>query len=601
MRPDTLVAAGLLAAALSTPVASARGEPSADLDRLFRQWHEWQLREHPEWAMSQGDYRYADRITDGSLQAIERRHAQTREFLERLRAISPESLGDADLLNRRLFELMLSDEVQGQRFPTWLAPIGGRFGPQQRIPQMAERVRFESTRDYDNYLARLEQVPLEVRNTIERLRLGIERGWTPPAVTLEGVPLQFRSILEGGLDALRKPLDAMGPHVSAARAGLLRNRFEQSALPAVRRAVAELGDFLTREYLPRCRIGIAARDLPDGEAFYAYQVRVMTTTEMSPREIHDLGRSEVARIRGEMLQVIRRSDFLERFPSTSESGDDRLFEAFIRYLRTDPRFYHVSPEALLAAYRDICKRVDPWLARLFGTLPRLPYGVREIPAFMAPDQTTAYYQPGDMRNAEPGWFYANTYALDQRPTYEMIPLALHEAVPGHHLQIALALELENQPEFRRHTEFTAFVEGWALYSERLGIKMGLYEDPYNDFGRLLYEMWRACRLVVDPGMHALGWSREKAIQFMLENTALSEHNIETEIDRYIAWPGQACAYKVGELRIRGLRERAERELKENFDLREFHDMVLGAGAIPLTVLQERAEAWIEARRVKAYD
>jgi prolyl oligopeptidase len=283
------------------------------------------------------------------------------------------------------------------------------------------------------------------------------------------------------------------------------------------------------------------------------------------------------------------------------AGDDALFQAFIQYLRSDPRFYYSDGRALLAGYRDICKQVDACLPRLFGRLPRLPYGVREIPAFMAPDQTTAYYRRGDIRNAEPGYFFANTYALDQRPRYEMVPLALHEAVPGHHLQIAIAQELEGLPEFRKEWGFDAFGEGWALYGERLGIEMGLYEDPYDNFGRLLYEMWRACRLVVDPGMHAFGWSREQAIEFMMQNTALSPLNIEKEVDRYIAWPGQACAYKIGELKIRQMRARAEEALGEKFDIRGFHDTVLGAGSLPLPVLEKRVDYWVNKQVLKSYD
>jgi prolyl oligopeptidase len=303
----------------------------------------------------------------------------------------------------------------------------------------------------------------------------------------------------------------------------------------------------------------------------------------------------VARIRKEMMQVIRTTDFMKSNLDASKMNDDELFKAFIAYLRTDSRFYHHTPAELLTGYRDICKRVDAQLPRFFRTLPRLTYGVKEIPLFMAPQQTTAYYQHGDIRNAEPGWFMANTSSLDQRPTYEMVALSMHESVPGHHLQIALAQEMADQPEFRKDLFFNAFGEGWALYSERLGIEMGMYADPYDDFGRLLYEMWRACRLVVDPGMHAMGWSRERAVKYMLENTALSDVNINTEVDRYISWPGQACAYKIGELKIRELRTRAEQTLGRRFDLRQFHDVVLGAGAVPLNVLEKRVDAWIKTQ------
>ncbi|MHC4446600.1 MAG: DUF885 domain-containing protein, partial [Planctomycetota bacterium] len=345
----------------------------------------------------------------------------------------------------------------------------------------------------------------------------------------------------------------------------------------------------------------AASDLPDGEAYYRFQLHRFTTTGMTAREIHELGLSEVARIKAEMIDVIRASDFMQRHSAASSLDEAALLTVFIDYLRTDPRFYHESEESLLAGYRDICKQIDPWLPKLFGVLPRLTYGVREIPDFMAPNQTTAYYSSGDIRNAEPGYFYANTYALDQRPKYEMIPLSLHEAVPGHHFQIALAQELEALPEFRKRAYFTVFGEGWALYTERLGLEMGLYEDPYDNFGRLLYEMWRACRLVVDPGMHALGWSRRQAIDFMMANTALSELNIVNEVDRYIAWPGQATAYKIGELKIRELREGAEQALGKRFDLRAFHDVVLGAGAVPLATLDRRVKEWVNGQRFQVYD
>jgi uncharacterized protein (DUF885 family) len=359
----------------------------------------------------------------------------------------------------------------------------------------------------------------------------------------------------------------------------LRQRFDERSFPAVREAIERFGEFVTNEYIPNCReaiatVGAPGQDgWPNGEQYYNHQLWVMTTTDLTARQIHEIGLSEVARLRAEMMDVIRRSDFLELHPEKRSLDDDSLFDAFIEYLRTDSRFYFDDPEALLAEYRNICKIVDGHMPALFRTLPRLPYTVKEIPRFMAPTQTTAYYQRGSLEAGQPGVFYANTYRLDQRPKYEMIALAIHEAVPGHHHQIALAQEIEDIPEFRRETWFTAFGEGWALYSERLGIEMGMYEDPYDDFGRLLYEMWRACRLVVDPGMHALGWSRDRAINFMKDNTALSELNIVTEIDRYIAWPGQATAYKIGELKIRELRERAEDALGADFDIREFHDVV----------------------------
>lgn len=587
------IAGGLVLLAGVTAAARA-DEPAARLHELLRERFEWQLREFPEQAMARGDYSNAEKVTDNSLAAIERRHGETRAFAERLGEIEPSELSANDRLSYELFALNLRNAIEGHRFRMFLAPITGRSGPHQRIGQMHERVRFAGYDDYANYLTRLEQVPRSIADTIAAMRLGLEEGRTPPKVAILGVPGQTRVLVEGGLNALAGPFERMPARITPSQRAELKRRFDTRSMPAVRGAIQQFSAFLTDEYLPNCRETIAAHDLPDGQAYYAFQLRVMTTTNLTAREIHDLGLSEVKRIRAEMMSVIRASDFTEVNPSAAALTDEALFKAFIHYLRTDPRFYHATEQELLAGYRDICKRVDAILPKLFKTLPRLPYGVRKIPDFMAPNQTTAYYSRGDIRNAQPGYFYANTFALDQRPKYEMVALAMHEAVPGHHLQVAISQELANVPELRKNSWFTAFGEGWALYSERLGLEHGLYDDPYDNFGRLLYEMWRACRLVVDPGMHALGWSREEAVRFLLDNTALSEVNIDAEVDRYIAWPGQATGYKIGELKIRELRARAEEKLGERFDLREFHDVVLGAGSIPLTVLERRIDAWVSA-------
>ena len=587
------IASGLVLLAGLT--AGARDdEPGARLHQLLRERFEWQLREYPEQAMARGDYSNAEKVTDHSLAAIERRHGETRAFAERLGKIDPAELSVNDRLSYDLFGLNLRNAIEGHRFRMFLAPITGRSGPHQRIGQMHEGVRFAGYDDYANYLTRLEQVPRSIADTIAAMRLGLAERRTPPKVAILGVPGQTRALLAGGLNALAGPFERMPARITPSQRTELKRRFDTRSMPAVRGAIKLFSAFLTDEYVPNCRETIAAHDLPDGQAYYAFQLRVMTTTNLTAREIHDLGLSEVKRIRAEMMSVIRASDFMEVNPSAATLDHEALFKAFIHYLRSDPRFYHATEQELLAGYRDICKRVDAILPKLFKTLPRLPYGVRKIPDFMAPNQTTAYYSRGDIRNAQPGYFYANTYALDQRPKYEMVALAMHEAVPGHHFQVAISQELANVPELRKNSWFTAFGEGWALYSERLGLEHGLYDDPYDNFGRLLYEMWRACRLVVDPGMHALGWSRDKAVRFLLDNTALSEVNIDAEVDRYIAWPGQATGYKIGELKIRELRARAEEKLGERFDLREFHDVVLGAGSIPLTVLERRIDAWVSA-------
>lgn len=573
---------------------NAQAPASDELHRLFDDRFERLMSEFPQWAMSRGDYRFADRLSSMSFEAIERRLNATKSELQRLRAIDPTRLNEQDRVSYELFELELVNEIEGHRFRDYLMPIGPRSGPQQDIPQLAEHVRFDREADYTNYLARLREVPRVIDETIALMQRGVAEGRTPPQVTLAGMPEQFSAVLSGGLDRLAEPFDRPSRVLTEAERRAMKETFDEEIRPAIHASIETLRDYLIEEYLPVCRTSIAAADLPDGEAYYNHQLRVMTTLDLTAREIHDIGLSEVARLRREMMEVIRSSDFMEREEATAavKQGEQALFEAFVHYLRTDPRFYYDNAEDLLAGYRDICKRMDGALPKLFNTLPRLPYGVKEIPRFMAPTQTTAYYMPGDIDNAEPGWFYANTYALDQRPTYEMQALTFHEAVPGHHLQISLAKEIEGLPEFRQEAYFVAFGEGWALYSERLGKEVGFFETPYDEFGRLLYEMWRATRLVVDTGMHAFGWSRDRAIQYMLDNTALSELNIRNEIDRYITWPGQATAYKLGELKITELRARAEEALGESFDVRAFHDVVLGAGTVPLPVLERRVIRWI---------
>jgi uncharacterized protein (DUF885 family) len=573
-----------------TAVATAQ-TPDLHLQRLIEDRFEWKLEQFPEMAMSMGDYRYANRVTDHGLDALRRRHSRNEQDLAFLLTIDRDVLPVQQQLNHRLLELLLRDAIEDYSFKMFLAPVGARSGPHQAIPQMHERVRFGSTVDYDNYLTRLQQVPRWLGQITARMKLGIAKGIVPPRVVLKGVPAQIDRLLNGGLEALAEPLGLMD-HFDTPTRRRIEERFESQALPPIKDALVAFKRFMESEYLPACRDGIAATDLPRGAAYYGFRLRHFTTTDLDARTIHATGLREVKRIQDEMMTVIRASDFMARHAGAATMEPQALFKAFVQYLRSDSRFYHDHPEQLLAEYRDICKKVDAWLPKFFGRLPRQPYGVRAIPEFMAPTQTTAYYSPGDMRNAEPGYFYANTYALNQRPKYEMVALAMHEAVPGHHLQVALARELTDVPEFRRRAWFTAYGEGWALYSERLGMEMGLYDDPYDNFGRLLYEMWRACRLVVDPGMHALGWSREQAVQYMLDHTALSELNVNNEIDRYISWPGQATAYKIGELKIRELRSEAEQRLQERFDLRQFHDVVLGAGSIPLSLLEERVNDWV---------
>ncbi|MBI4576760.1 MAG: DUF885 domain-containing protein [Planctomycetes bacterium] len=574
--------------------------PEADDGRvlaLLAEDLEAQSRRYPVWASVRGDRRHDHLLTDESPAAHQAWAEDARARLGRLEAVPWEGLSAERRVDAALLRRELTSRLEAWRFRDWLAPITQIDGPHEWLPELADRMGVRTRERREAWLARLRAFEPYGDQLLANLRAGLEAGLTPPRRVMAGAAGQCRAQATAAheADPTTHPVyapfrDLAGddPQTRAARAVVLA-----VVVPVFRR----LADFLEETYVPGCRESIAAVARPDGEAYYAWRLREHSTTAMSAREIHELGLAEVARIRREMDEAIART----AFPAGGRTGD-ALFRAFVEHLRTDRRFYHSTPEALVADYRDVAKRIDGELPRLFRRLPRNPYGVKAMSGEMAATAPTAYYFSGSLENGTPGWFMANTGRLDARPRYERVPLTLHEAVPGHHLQIALAKELEDVPEWRQEQGYTVYVEGWALYAERLGLEMGegprgLYADPYDDFGRLSYEMWRALRLVVDPGIHALGWSRERAVETMLASSALTRENVEREVDRYITWPGQAVAYKIGELRIRDLRRRAEEALGEGFDLRGFHDAVLGGGALPLDLLEERVMAWVaEARR-----
>lgn len=566
--------------------------PDSAFDALADEYQQWRDFSFPESAIAHGRPTSPDRITEPGMRGALNRHNEIGYFIEKIASIDRAQLNSANQLDYDLLNRDLRNDFDSFRFKRWMMPVGQRGGPQQDLPQFGESVPFRQAADWENYVKRMTRLGAAVRDTQSMMEQGLEEGIVPPAAVLEGVIGQFESVLRGNLNEIETPLAHMPDSIPAAQQQSLREQARTAKLDALL-ALGEMLTWLKETYIPKGLKSISAKDQYLGTEYYAFELKRFTTTDLTPEEIHRIGLDEVARIRGEMLEVIARTDWFAADPARAKLSNDDRFNAFVEFLRSDPRFYHTSAESLLAGYRDVCKRIDAKLPEYFGVLPRLPYGVREIPRFMAPSQTTAYYQFGSMKAGLPGWFYANTYALDQRPKYEMIPLSLHEAVPGHHLQVSIANEVDGLREFRRDVDATAFVEGWALYAERLGISMGLYENPYDDFGRLLYEMWRACRLVVDTGMHAFGMSRDDAIAFLQRNTALSRLNIEREIDRYIGWPGQACGYKIGELEIRRIRSECEKRLGERFDLRAFHDHLLSAGPIPLNVLRTRMDAWCD--------
>ena len=564
---------------------SGRGTSTPFNQLVTDQWEAW-MRWDPLFATSCGDHRFNDLLPAAGEEHYVSWRAQLAEFRQRLQKIDSRTLPYADRPNCNIFTRMLDFEITGLDFHGYRLPLSKAGGFHIYFPDLYLSTPFGSVKDFENYLARLEALPRYFDESIDLLRLGLRTGYIPPRVTLEGVEesLRVQIVADPVSSIFYKPFEGF----PAAVAGTDRQRLRAAAQTAIRGSVVPayqaLLKFLETEYFPGSRAGIAASDLPDGRAFYQDRIRYFTTLELSPEAIHATGQSEVKRIRAEMDSVIRKTGF------------EGSFRQFIEFLRSDSRFYVTTPQALLEKTALVLKRMEGELPRLFKTLPRLPYGIREIPAFSAPGQTAAYYQPGTGDGSVAGNYYVNTYDLGSRPLYEIEALSLHEAVPGHHLQIALQQELGELPNFRRFAGFTSFVEGWALYSERLGMEVGFYQDPYSDFGRLSYEMWRACRLVVDTGMHALGWTRQQAIDFMAENTSSTLLNIANEVDRYIAWPGQALAYKLGELKIRELRAFAEKELGAGFNLREFHDVVLLGGAVPLDVLEANVREWVAGQK-----
>ncbi|MDA0802737.1 MAG: DUF885 domain-containing protein [Planctomycetota bacterium] len=591
---------GAALALLTTASAGAQATPpppAAAPRSLLDEYVQWVDREFPERAFARGRNVDPTRVTDHSVGAIERRHREEIKFLAQASAALPQAEA-ADRLDLSLLLGELERSTQGHRFRRWLMPVHHRGGPQQSLPTIPDDTPFRHADDVRWFVTRMEQQPTIVAQTHATLEQGLREGMVPSTVAMGGVLDQFAAVERGGLRGWRAPVLREWAGMDDAERGVLLARVDAARTGSLS-ALRATAEFLRSQYIPACHPSTAAVDQPMGREYYHHQLWSFTTTRLTAQQIHDLGVEEVARIRTEMMAVIEKTPWAAEHPAGSGQSEQDRFDSFVSFLRSDPQFVPASAESLLAGYRDICKRIDAELPRFFGRLPQLPYGVREIPAFMAPSQTTAYYQPGSLETGLPGWFCANTYALSERPTYDMIPLSLHEAVPGHHLQIAISQELTGHHRFRRDLHYTVFVEGWALYAERLGIEMGFYErDPYADFGRLGFEQWRACRLVVDTGIHTFGWSRERAIAFMRDNTGLSDLNIEREVDRYIAWPGQATGYKIGEIAIRRMRTDAQAALGADFDLRAFHDHLLGAGALPLDVLEERMAAWTAAQRLK---
>jgi len=554
------------------------------LQELIDSHWQWVVDSSPEYAVFMGDIDRASEWDDVSLEQQAENDAQLAVFEQTLKSIDSNNLSEASALNQRLLLAQIQRQRERYALGFNLVEITMRGGPQSLFT-VTETLPFRTEADYERWLQRLAALPARLEQEQAILQAGVDRGIVQARVIMQRIPGQLAKITQ--VDTLEnpfyKPFLDFPEGIDPAKLQMLSERGARAIEDHVGPSYRKFEQFFNEVYLPASRVEVGIGALQSGREMYESAARRFTTTSLSPEQIHQIGLDEVARIRGEMEELIQ------------ELGFDGDLQDFNDYLRTAPEFYYESPEALFEGYLAVSKRLDPELVKLFGRLPRMPYGVRAIPEQIAPDTTTAYYMRPAADGSRAGYYYVNLYRPEVRPKYEMEVLSVHEAVPGHHLQIALAQELEGLPTFRKLSGPTAFIEGWGLYSERLGYDMGLYRDPYSRYGQLIYDMWRAVRLVVDTGMHYMGWTREQAIEYFKNNAAKTEADIINEIDRYIGWPGQALAYKIGQLKILELRSRAEQRLGDRFDIRAFHDHLLGAGALPLDVLEERMDRWLASQ------
>ena len=551
------------------------------LSFLDNEW-KYRLSQSPVYATAMGVKGYETEWRDNSLEAIQNRVTHTEDTLKKLKSFNSENLSESNQLNLRLFSQLTAINLEISNYNRHLLPFSHRGGV-QLAHEDAEVIPLKSFDDFSFWIQRLKKLDKRINQTITLAEIGIEKGYKPPRVLMDRVYRQIA--LQSQNSVLNSPFykifTDLPDSISNEDQIILRREAKKVIKETVIPSYVLLEKFFNKEYLRQSRDTVGLYDIPEGRKFYEVLAKSFTTTTLSPKEIHQMGLDEVRRIRGEMETVIKEIEF------------EGSFKDFLTFLREDERFYYKTSEELFEGYLAVSKRIDPELVKLFGNLPRTPYGLRAIPEESAPDTTTAYYMSPSPDGLRPGYYYVNLYKPETRPKFEMEVLSVHEAVPGHHLQISLAMEMEEMPMFRRVSPYTAFVEGWGLYSESLGYDLGLYKDPYSKFGQLTYDMWRAVRLVVDTGMHYFEWDRQKAIDFFLDNAGKSELDIVNEIDRYIVMPGQALAYKIGQMKFLSLKEKARTEIGKNFDIRGFHDVILSHGALPLNELDSIIEAYIQ--------
>ncbi len=560
---------------LMTGCSSQSAQP-IDFDQFAEQL--WQ-------AEKKLDNRSKTSLPDMSAATLAAQAKQRQQWLDKLQQIDPSALTEQQQINYAILSYSLEDALAEYQYGAHMMPLTSESGFHSSLAFMVSGTEFKTKQDYLDYLAKLKTVPVYMQQQTQWMKQGLATGMTQPKAVLAGFEQSILAFISKTPEqnVFYRPFNQKPEFIDIESWQALQSEAQQVVTQHLNPAYQQFYQFMVEQYLPGARDSIAASDWPKGRDYYQNRLEHYTTLKLTPEQVHQIGLDEVARIRAEMQTII------------TKVGFKGTFTEFIQFLRTDPQFYAKTPTELLKEASFIAKKIDAELPKYFKTLPRTPYGVAPVPAEIAPKYTTGRYA-GTNRDDRAGFYWVNTYALDRRPLYEMEALTLHEAVPGHHLQISLAREQTSLPEYRRNFYTSAFGEGWGLYAEYLGIEMGFYQDPYSDFGRLTYEMWRAARLVVDTGMHTMGWGRQQAIDFLASNTALSMHNVTTEIDRYISWPAQALSYKLGELTIKKLRKEAQQQLGHDFDLREFHDVVLRNGSVPLSILEQQVASYIQRKK-----
>jgi len=550
--------------------------------QYYETYWAWLMETYPSWASSKGWGERHNRFFESTIENINKVAEEQKKQLEKVQGFLKSPHCKSEVVNLSLLEYSLQKSIEGYQFESYLIQFASMGGPHTSLPQLYKRVPLKTVQNFKDYLERMEQVPKQFDHAKNLSLLGLQKKITPPQVTFKDYESSMLDLAKGEAEdhPFYTPFKKMPDSISKDQQENLQTKAKNIIMARIQPAYKSLHKFWVNQYYPKLRKTISAQDLPRGAEYYKYRIKSMTTLDKTAKEIHEIGLSEVKRLLGEMEEIKQKVKFKGDLP------------AFFKDLRTNPKFYPKTKEELFNKAAVVLKVMDGKLPKLFKVLPRLTYGIEAIPDYIADKSPAAYYNRGDIKIGKSGIYQINLSNLTSRPLYNVVALSLHEAVPGHHLQIALAQEIEGLPEFRKSGGQTAFVEGWGLYSESLGKMVGMYEDPYDDFGRLTYEQWRAMRLVVDTGIHAFGWSREKAINYMKSNSGLSEKNITTEVDRYINWPGQALAYKMGELKIKELRARAESKLGKKYDIRDFHDEVLKEGAVPLPVLEKNIDRYI---------